>query len=123
MVARQSSFPDTKISETFLKFAEPLTEPLGPEITKDQLEEALKIAFTVWNAVVYDAVAGNDQFITSVRGLTSGDPMTAALIEGLIRRKEVEFGDDGRLIGEYTLRQQNGEWNLRAEARRPSSKE
>ena len=47
--------------------------------------------------------------------------MTAALIEGLIRRKEVEFGDDGRLIGEYTLRQQNGEWNLRAEARSPST--
>jgi hypothetical protein len=120
MVSRQSSFPDTKISETFLKFAAPLTEPLGPEITKDQFEEALKIAFTVWNAVVYDAVAGNDQFITSVRGLTSGDPMTAALIERLIRRKEVEFGDDGRLIGEYTLRQENGEWNLRAEARSPS---
>ena len=120
MVARQSSFPDTKISETFLRFAAPLTESLGPEITKDQFEKALKIAFTVWNAVVYDAVAGNDQFITSVRGLTSGDPMTAALIEGLIRRKEVEFGDDGRLIGEFTLRQQNGEWNLRAEARSPS---
>ena len=123
MVARQSCFPDTKISETFLRFAAPLTEPLGPEITKDQFEEALKIAFTVWNAVVYDAVAGNDQFITSVRSLTSGDPMTAALIEGLIRRKEVEFGDDGRLIGEYTLRQENGEWNLRAEARSPSSKD
>ena len=123
MVPRQFSYPDTKISETFLRFAAPLTEPLGPAITKDQFEEALKIAFTVWNAVVYDAVAGNDQYISSVRGLTSGDPTTAALIEGLIRRKEVEFGDDGRLIGEYTLRQKNGEWNLRAEARRPSSRE
>jgi hypothetical protein len=75
----------------------------------------------VWNAVVYDAVAGNDQFITSIRELTSGDPNTAALIEGLIRRKETEFGDDERLIGEYTLLQQNGEWKLRVEARSPSS--
>jgi len=123
MVPREFSYPDTKISETFLRFAAPLTEPLGPGITKAQFEEALKIAFTVWNAVVYYAVSGNDQFLSSVRGLTSGDPTTAALIEGLIRRKEVEFGDDDRLIGEYTLSQKNGEWNLRAEARRPSSKE
>jgi len=123
MVARQSCFPDTKISETFLRFAAPLTEPLGPEITKDQFEKSLKIAFTVWNAVVYDTIAGNDQFITSVRSLTSEDPMTAALIERLIRRKEVEFGDDSRLIGKYTLRQKNGEWNLWAEARSPSSKD
>jgi hypothetical protein len=123
MVARQFSFPDTKISETFLRFAAPLIEPLGSEITRDQFEKSLKLAFTVWNAVVYDAVAGNDRFITSIRDLASGDPMIAALTEALIRRKEVEFGDDGRLIGEYTLRRQNGEWNLWAEARRPSSKD
>ena len=122
MVTRQQqpSFPETKISETFLRFAEPLTEPLGVGITKDQFQEALKIAFTVWNAVVFDAVACNDKYTASVRELTSRDPMTAALIDALIRRKEVEFGDDHRLIGEYTLRQKNGEWNLRAEARSPS---
>jgi hypothetical protein len=42
MVPREFSYPDTKISETFLRFAAPLTEPLGPGISKEQFEEALE---------------------------------------------------------------------------------
>lgn len=34
-------FPDTKISETFLCFAEPLLVGLGPDATEYQMEEAL----------------------------------------------------------------------------------
>ena len=52
-------FPDRKISETFLHFAEPLLEPLGPHATEEQENQALKIAFTVWNAVVYESANGD----------------------------------------------------------------
>ena len=119
MVARKSPvrFPRTKISETFLRFAAPLSDAAGGGLAKEEFERILKIAFTVWNAAVLVEVNGTNKHVSEVRRLTSGDPIMAAMIEPMIRRTAIEFGDDLRLIGEYTLTQQNGEWRLRAEAR------
>jgi hypothetical protein len=114
------SFPQTKISETFLSFASPLSDAVGEGITKEQLERILQIAFTVWNAVVFDTVRGNSTHVSHIRRLTAGNPMEAKMIENLIRRKQEEFADDHRLIGEYALVLKNGEWILRAEARDPT---
>jgi hypothetical protein len=72
---------------------------------------------------VYDAVDGSRTYVSELRRLTSFDPMTAAMIEQLIRRKKQEFPEDHRLIGEYVLTQVNGEWRLRAEARAPRPRE
>ena len=116
---KSASLSQAKISETFLKFAEPLTDALGEGITKEQLEQILKIAFTVWNAVVFDTVAGNNDFVSQLRSLSSGDPV-AATIEQMIRRKRKAFADDLRLIGNYKLTWTNGEWRLWAEARAPT---
>jgi hypothetical protein len=114
-------FPDRKISETFLHFAEPLLAELGPNATTDQMEEVLKIAFTIWNAVVYDTVNGNTKFIEMVRHAMAQAPDLAARIDQLIVRKRRLFGDDHRLVGEFKLTRQNGEIRLRAEARDPTS--
>jgi hypothetical protein len=46
-------YPNHKISDTFLHFAEPMLEALGPNLTEAQMEQPLMIAWTVWNAVVY----------------------------------------------------------------------
>ena len=54
-------FPTRKISDTFLDFAEPLLSPLGAEASKQEMEGALQIAFTVWNAVVFDAARGGSR--------------------------------------------------------------
>ena len=62
-----SYYPDRKISETFLHFAEPLLQGLGPDATKHQMDEALKIAFTVWNAVVYEMANGETRFLDMLR--------------------------------------------------------
>ena len=51
------------------------------DVNKYQVEQALKIAFTVWNAVVLDTVKGNNQYVTKLRELTADDPMSAALLE------------------------------------------
>jgi hypothetical protein len=115
---RSASHP--KISETFQRFAEPLAEAVGEEITKDRYEEILKIAFTVWNAVVFDTHAGNGNFVSQLRQWMSGNPLAAAMVEQLIQRKKLHFADDQRVIGRYELVQKNGEWRLWAEARDPT---
>ena len=125
MAARRQqsvSFPQTKISETFLSFASPLTDAVGEGITKEQLETILKIAFTVWNAVVFDTVNGNSTHVSHVRRSMASEPMGATMVEELIRRKQVQFADDHRLVGEYKLMLKNGGWILRAEARDPRLK-
>lgn len=117
------TFPDRKISETFLDFAEPLLDPLGPWATLDQKETSLQLAFTVWNAVVYKDAVDDSRFIESIGNLTANDPVSAALVDEMVHRKRTLFGDDHRLVGEFKLSCQAGEWKLRAEARapRPSS--
>ena len=73
-------FPDRKISETFLHFAEPLLDPLGPRATEEQENQVLKIAFTVWNAVVYETANGDTRFMTTLRDPTGSRPEVAALV-------------------------------------------
>jgi hypothetical protein len=119
---RRIKFPDRKISETFLHFAEPLLEPLGRGATVDQMEQTLKIAFTVWNGVVYDKVNGNSHYLDMARKLTCHDRRIAALVEQLIARKHKLFGNDDRLVGEFKFIRKGGNLHLRAEARNPMPK-
>ena len=119
---RKPNFPDRKISETFLQFAEPLLTPLGPSATKEQMNQVLQIAFTAWNAVVYESVNSDTQYLQMARDLTKGQPEIEALINQLIQRKRRLFGDDHRLVGEFKLTLKNGELNLRVEARDPTTK-
>lgn len=114
-------YPDRKISDTLLQFAEPLLDALGPNGTQAQMEQSLKIAWTVWNAVVYADVGGNARMLEGVRTSTKLDSQLGAFVEALIDRKRTLFGDDDRLIGEYKLRRKGDEWRLRAEARDPTS--
>jgi hypothetical protein len=116
-------FPDRKISETFLCFAEPLLRGLGPDATDDQMNEALKIAFVVWNSVVYDTVNGESKCVDQLRQSTAHEPDISLFIAQLIDRKHNLFGDDHRLVGEFKLTCKNGELNLRAEARDPRRKQ
>lgn len=117
---KKLTFPDRKISETFLDFASPLLEAEGRNPTKHEAEQVLKVAFTVWNSVVLDSVNGNTKYTEKLRQLTSDDPLSAALVEKMISRKQDIFSDDHRLIGEYKLSSKKGELRLRAEARSPA---
>ena len=114
------SYPNRKISETFFAFTAPLLEAAGAKATKKQVEEALQIAFTAWNSVVYDTVSGKTHWVTRIRELTAKDPESSALMEMMISRKKTMFTDDLRVIGEYRLTKRPGEWHLWAEAREPS---
>jgi hypothetical protein len=114
-------FPDRKISATFLQFAEPLLDAHGPNLTEAQMEQPLRIAWTVWNAVVYADAGGNARILGGVRTSTGHNPQLKGFIEALIDHKRTVFGDDHRLIGEYKLFRKDGEIRLRAEARDPAS--
>jgi hypothetical protein len=113
------TYPNRKISETFLAFAAPLLEASGVRATKGQIEEVLKIAFTVWNSVVYDTVNGNSHYVDRIRELAAKDAESSRLIEEMITRKNSMFSDDHRLVGKYKLKRKLGGWNLWAEARKP----
>ena len=81
----REKLPTRKISETFLDFAEPLLTPLGAEAAEHEMEEALQIAFTVWNAVVFDAVDCSSRWVDQLRDLAGHDPDIRPLIEQLVR--------------------------------------
>jgi hypothetical protein len=111
--------PDTKISEAFLDFAEPLLEKEGAPPTAQELEKVLELASTIWNAVVLDTAHGNTDWVTKARIQIAGHPPLEAIVEQMIVRKQSLFGDDLRLVGEFKLLGKEGEWRLRVEARDP----
>jgi hypothetical protein len=115
------SFPDTKISEAFLDYAEPLLEKEGAPPTAQEVEKVLQLASTIWNAVVLDRVRGNNEWVTRVRSQMAGHPPFEALVEEMILRKQSLFDHDLRLVGEFKILGKEGEWRLRVEARDPTT--
>ena len=115
-----SPFLEAKISETFLKFAEPILGNESGSLTAQEIEKVLGIAFVAWNAVVWDTVHGNTEWVTRVRKQVAQDSQLTVLIDGLITRKQIQFGHDLRLVGKYEIVETNGEWRLRVEARSPT---
>ena len=111
---------ERKISETFLDFSMPLLDAIGNGATKQQIESVLRITYSVWNAVNFDSVKSSTKYVTMLRQTMEKDLIGRGVIEELIIRKRNEFGDDVRLIGEYSLRMVKGEWRLRADVRDPS---
>jgi hypothetical protein len=111
---------ERKISETFLDFSVPLFVAMGDGATKKQFENVLRITYSVWNAVNFDSIRGGTKYVMMLRQAMGKNFIDRAIIEELIVRKRNEFGDDLRLIGEYSLRMVKGEWRLRADVRDPS---
>jgi hypothetical protein len=111
---------ERKISETLLDFSMPLLEAIGNKVTQLQIESVLRITYSVWNAVNLDSIKNCTKYVTILRQTMEKDLIGRGIIEELIIRKRNEFGDDFRLIGEYSVRMVNGEWRLRADVRAPS---
>jgi len=71
---QQATYPDRKISETFLDFAAPLLATMPDDATEARVEKVLSIAFAVWNGIVLDGVNGNESYMTKVREQASTNP-------------------------------------------------
>jgi hypothetical protein len=117
----QATYPNRKISEAFLDFALPLTAIMPDDAPEASIEQALMIAFTVWNGVILDDVNGNGYYLARLKEQTSHDPILQALLGELMHRKRTVFADDQRLIGNYKVTRKHGKLNLWAEARDPYS--
>ena len=113
------SHPDRKISETFLHFAAPMLHDLPSKAPEHRAREALQVAFSAWNAVVFADVLNDYRYLDEVRRLVADKPETALLVDQLIARKRAFFGDDERLIGSWEVTRTRDGINLRADARDP----
>jgi hypothetical protein len=121
MANRAPRFPDRKISETLLHFARVTPESLPSEVPERRAHEALTVASTVWNAVIFADVLNDDRHLNEVRRLFVGTAEVAALVEQLIARKRTVFADDERLIGNFEVKRTEDGINVHADAYNPHS--
>jgi hypothetical protein len=121
MAKRKSKlkFPDQKISDTLLRFAEPILDDLEVDATEAEMEPVLMVAWMAWNAVVYADAVGERDLLDQFQAAMAEEPELKRFADLLIDRKRTFFGDDERVIGEYKLYRKDGEIRLRAEARDP----
>jgi hypothetical protein len=115
------NFPNRKISETLLDFAEPILAFLGPQASQAELTQALEIAVTIWNAIVLDAVENSSKNLEMVRDALGSHRLENPIIQTLVDRKRRFFADDMRGISDFQVSMKNDGLVLRAEARNPYS--
>jgi hypothetical protein len=113
------SFPNRKISETLIDFAAPIVAMLDEHTREDQIRSGFIIAVTVWNALVFDAVRGDEKYLSMLRRSLGERLDSDPMVQTLIRRKRERFGDDMRAIGDHTVTYQGGDLRVWAEARDP----
>ncbi len=113
------TFPDRKISETLLDFAQPLIAIIDENATEKQIRDGFMIAVTVWNAHVMDKVRGNREFMSKIEGQIGDLMNTLPVVRSLIARKQEQFADDLRMVGNHTVSWKDGALRVWAEARSP----
>jgi len=111
-----------KIFETFFRFAAPILVAMPDGASPSEIENALRVPYIIWNALVFDHASGTHDYLTRVRETIAHSHPAIAITEDLIDRKRRLFADDNFLIGNYRVTKLGpGEINLRVEARDPYS--
>jgi hypothetical protein len=111
---------ETKISATFLAFVSPSLEVMGMPPGERERDALLKLCWGVWNAVVYADFVGTTDFLDQMLDPSRSSPAGVVMVKALVERKRSRrFANDDRLIGDYKVRDVDGESRLWAEARSP----
>lgn len=118
---KQATYPNRKISETFLDFASPLTAMMPYDASEASIERVFAIALAVWNGIILDGVNGNGYYMARVQEQAPQDPVLQTLVTEFVHRKHTLFANDQRLIGDYKVTRNRDELRLWAEARDPYS--
>ena len=119
-VLKSNNPQQTKISATFLEFVSLSVEEMGQPPGERERDALLRLCWTVWNAVIYADFVGRTDPLDQLLESSRSNPAGIALIQALVQRKRSRrFADDDRLIGDYKLRDVDGEPRLWAEARSP----
>jgi hypothetical protein len=106
------------MSETILEFGEPILQELSGDASKEELEAAMRLIVSAWNAVVLDDWNKTTRAETEL--LKALKPMPKefeSIARKLIKRKRRKYSSDPRAVGNYWVIQKNGELVFRAEAR------
>jgi hypothetical protein len=109
---------ERKISETLLEFTAPILEFFDGEPTPENVRPAFIVAITAWNAVILDESKKATRFVEETRKLLKTGP-ELALFDSMVERKKSEYGSDRRLIGDFEVYKEAGEFRLRATAHAP----
>ena len=110
--------PNTKISQTILEFGKALIQELPASYSKAEFEALMSTLVTVWNTVTIDAWHNNRD--NEVMLLQSIEPLPKEIklkIKRLITRKKKHFSHDLRGVGNYWVRENNGELVFGCDAR------
>ena len=112
---------DKKISEVFLDFIEPVLSEMGcPVPGSKEFDDALKVGWTIWNAVVKADVDGDRSFLDSLSVLVPKP--YSVLTDFLVERKRNKYSSYTYLLGNYETRKKpDGSFSLFAEARESSA--
>lgn len=107
-----------KISETFREFAYPSLEIMGVSPENPEGETMLKTCWTVWNVVVLADFGGRTDLLDKLLDPSLSSPASVVLVKTLIERKRSRrLANHSLLIGDYKLKNVDGELRLWAEAR------
>ena len=110
--------PNRKISETILEFGEPILEKLPDNASKEEMEAAMRLIVSAWNAVVLDDWNKTREFEKAfLKALMPIRKEFESVPRKLIKRKKRKYSSDPRAVGNYWVIEKNGELVLRAEAR------
>jgi len=108
----------TKISQTILEYGKSLILALPEHHSKEEFEAVISIVITAWNTVVMDGWNKNSKYESDLFSAISPLPKEAQIeFKRLIRRKKEKFGLDPRAVGNYWVREENGEFIFGCEAR------
>jgi hypothetical protein len=107
---------DRKISEVFLEFSEPLWVREDHKATRVEIERALKIAWLAWNSAVTDALRGEKEALGRLRENLVDAPEVLTVCELMLRRKMRLYAHDLRLVINYQIVGDDGEWRLQVKA-------
>lgn len=113
------SFPNRKISETLIDFAQPLIVLIDIHTTEAQARHAFTLAITIWNSYVLDEARGGSKYKTMLRKQLGDAWSTMPILQELIERRQRHFATDMRAIGDFRVSILDGEVRLWAEARDP----
>ena len=110
--------PTVKLSQNVLEFGKAILNELPEEYSRQELEAAMSLVVTVWNAIIVDTSNNDKTFETDLISRFENEPKEIQLtIKRLIKRKKVKFKNDPRLVGEHSVKDTIDGYSFICEAR------
>jgi hypothetical protein len=109
------------VSEVVSEFGRSFTNQLPDDMTQAELNDAMTIVVTAWNAVTLDKWEQNNEFEQHALASVAQEPVLLLQLKRLIKRKKKKFSQYDWSIGNHWVRaDKKGDLIFGCEARRKS---